>query len=75
VSAGVHCVFDQILVRQTDTDFAITAELPIAEDTAVLAVDTQSLNLLQLFFAADRFAGLFHNLLSARVRERCRRAQ
>ena len=75
MSAGVHCVLNEILVWEQNTDFAIAFHLAIAEGSAVLTVDVQPLDLLQLLFAADGFTGLFQDFLRARIGESCRRAE
>ena len=46
MSAGIHRVFDQVLVWQRDADLAIAAHLAIAKHAAVLTVDLQALDFL-----------------------------
>ena len=75
MSAGVHRIFNEILVREQNADLTIAGHLAIAEGSAVLTVDVQALDLLQLLFAADGFAGLFQDFLRARVCECCGRAE
>ena len=46
MSAGVHCVLNEIFVREQNTDFTIAFHLAITEGSAVLTVDVQALDLL-----------------------------
>ncbi len=65
MSARVHGVLNEVLVREQDTHLTIAFHLAIAEGSAVLTVDLQPLDPLQLLFTADGFTGLFHDFLRA----------